>query len=240
MFKDGYSYPEYSYPSKRHDRKSEYAYMCEDCGKIINGYYMYRVKGHIKCWKCRAKEEKEKREMPVDYLKKYEKDLTIHHKESVFPLDENDIEIPYARAFTKGTYNLMLEYIEILNDLGITSSRIDYLCDSEIRLTYRCSPTTQEFVIQRFKNLTKISLNSIYGVSNYTKFSIKKVIFNNPATIVYWKDGSKTVVKCQPGDTFDEEKGLAMCFTKKALGNKGNYADKFKEAIKGGQNAETN
>ena len=52
---------------------------------------------------------------------------------------------------------------------------------------------------------------------------IKNVIFNNPATIVIWEDGSKTVVKAQNNDEFDLEKGLAMAITKKVLGNKGNY-----------------
>lgn len=51
----------------------------------------------------------------------------------------------------------------------------------------------------------------------------KKVIFNNPATIVIWQDGTKTVVSCQKGDEYDPEKGLALCFMKKALGNKGNF-----------------
>lgn len=48
--------------------------------------------------------------------------------------------------------------------------------------------------------------------------SIKKVIFNNPATIVIWNDGTKTVVKCCEDDEFDPEKGLAMAISKKALG----------------------
>lgn len=52
---------------------------------------------------------------------------------------------------------------------------------------------------------------------------IKNVIFNDPATIVYWKDGTKTVVKVQEGDVFDPEKGLAMAFFKKMHGNTGNY-----------------
>ena len=59
--------------------------------------------------------------------------------------------------------------------------------------------------------------------------SIKKVIFNDPATIVFWSDGSKTVVKCQDGDIYDPEKGLAMAISKKALGNKGNYCNEFKK-----------
>lgn len=54
---------------------------------------------------------------------------------------------------------------------------------------------------------------------------IKNVIFNDPATIVYWKDGTKTVVKVQEGDVFDPEKGLAMAFFKKMHGNTGNYND---------------
>lgn len=48
----------------------------------------------------------------------------------------------------------------------------------------------------------------------------KKVIFNDPATIVYWPDGSKTVVKCSNGDIYDCEKGFAMCVLKRLYGNK--------------------
>lgn len=43
---------------------------------------------------------------------------------------------------------------------------------------------------------------------------VKKVIFNPPATIVFFADGEKEVVKCQNGEPFDEEKGLAMALIK--------------------------
>lgn len=59
--------------------------------------------------------------------------------------------------------------------------------------------------------------------------AIKNVIFNNPATIVFWEDGTKTIVKCQDGDVFDPEKGLTMAISKKALGNKGNYCNEIKK-----------
>ena len=76
---------------------------------------------------------------------------------------------------------------------------------------------------------------------------IKKVIFNNPATIVFWEDGTKTVVKARSTktstlfadgqplmdfdtmDIFDPEKGLAMAIAKKALGNEGNYYNEFQK-----------
>ena len=63
------------------------------------------------------------------------------------------------------------------------------------------------------------------------KSPIKNVIFNDPATVVIWDDGSKTVVKCQPGDTYSKETGLALCIAKKFLGNKGNFNDVFKKWI---------
>lgn len=52
---------------------------------------------------------------------------------------------------------------------------------------------------------------------------IEDVIFNPPATVVFWSDGSKTVVKCGDGEEFDPEKGVAMAIVKRVFGNKGNY-----------------
>jgi hypothetical protein len=57
---------------------------------------------------------------------------------------------------------------------------------------------------------------------------IKDVIFNDPATIVFWTDGTKTVVKAT-NEAFDPEKGLAMAISKKFFGNKGNYFNQIKK-----------
>lgn len=62
------------------------------------------------------------------------------------------------------------------------------------------------------------------------KPEIDRVIYNNPATIVFWKDGTKTVVKAQD-EAFDEEKGLAMAIAKKVYGNNGRYFDKLKKHL---------
>lgn len=111
--------------------------------------------------------------------------------------------------------------------------------------------------------LTKIAINSVYGVLMFEKEEepmptnipndfifklinnggliirtrrqinmqrIKKVIFNDPATIVFWSDGTKTVVKCDERDEFDPEKGLAMAICKKHFGG-GFYNDIFKKWI---------
>lgn len=59
--------------------------------------------------------------------------------------------------------------------------------------------------------------------------NIKNVVFNDPATIVFWADGTKTIVKCDHED-FDPEKGLAMAIVKKVMAdNHGYYNEIFKK-----------
>lgn len=84
------------------------------------------------------------------------------------------------------------------------------------------------------------------------KYGIEKVIFQNPATIVYWSDGTKTVVNCMDNvetkkkivngkevnvrkprwcDNYSKETGLAMAIAKKWAGNQGAYNDIFRKFI---------
>lgn len=58
----------------------------------------------------------------------------------------------------------------------------------------------------------------------------KKVIFQDGATIILWKDGTKTVVKAHDEEV-DYEKGFAMAIAKKFLGNEGNYYEAFKKFL---------
>ena len=90
------------------------------------------------------------------------------------------------------------------------------------------------------RNTYRNILNSIYGISSSHIPEIKNVIFNDPATIVFWEDGTKTVVKCQDGDGFDPEKGLAMAIAKKAYGNKGSYCNKMKKWLPKEEPVDTN
>lgn len=58
----------------------------------------------------------------------------------------------------------------------------------------------------------------------------KQIIYNGPATIVKWKDGTKTIVKATECETADPEKGFAMAFLKKCMGKK--YSKVRKECFK--------
>lgn len=59
---------------------------------------------------------------------------------------------------------------------------------------------------------------------------IRRVIFHDLATIVFWADGTKTVVKAYR-EPFDPEKGLAMAIAKKVLGT--GYYPEIKKWTKG-------
>ena len=56
---------------------------------------------------------------------------------------------------------------------------------------------------------------------------ITKAIFHKPATIVYFDDGDKVVVKTYKDNKFNPEAGLALCILKKMLGNDAEKFHKF-------------
>ena len=54
---------------------------------------------------------------------------------------------------------------------------------------------------------------------NFYSLNVSKIIFNPPATIVFWEDGTKTVVKCAAEDEFSEYYGFLVALGKKVYEN---------------------
>ena len=102
---------------------------------------------------------------------------------------------------------------------SLTEAAVPILVDIRTKLNSEVKNDLYKYVendIEQTKNL-------YYGLS----LTIKDVIFNPPATIVLWMDGTKTVVKDQGEVFYDPEKGMAMAVAKKAFGNQGNYYNQF-------------
>lgn len=105
----------------------------------------------------------------------------------------------------------------------------------DCRMEYEKTLKTLRLKIENSNGL----INKFYGengmLSKLNKLKdsleVQKIIINEPAMIVFWKDGTKTVVTATD-EAFDEEKGLAMAYAKKWLGN--NYAagGRFKAKLK--------
>ena len=48
---------------------------------------------------------------------------------------------------------------------------------------------------------------------------VKRIIFHDPATIVFWQDGTKTVVKCMEGEPYSKYYGFVCALAKKIYGS---------------------
>lgn len=100
-----------------------------------------------------------------------------------------------------------------------------------------------EFVFNLFGLPSREVFNDIFGlpdihapapkfiISKEGFFDIKNVIFNDPATIVFWGDGTKTVVKAWD-EPYDPEKGLSMAIAKHFFSNKWDYYNQFLHWLK--------
>lgn len=119
------------------------------------------------------------------------------------------------------TFHALKEEIKMA--CSITTDSINYI-NNDIASVYALYELYRSIILGKDDNSRKLR------VDNDSKANIiQNVIFNDPATIVLWNDGTKTVVKRGKNDTYDPEKGLAMAISKKTLGNNGNYYDIFKK-----------
>ena len=78
----------------------------------------------------------------------------------------------------------------------------------------------EKFVVEQEKKSNPFGIQCVQSNHEKGVFTVK------------WTDGTVTMVSCQPGDDWDDEKALAMCFMKKALGNKGSFNDVMRDALK--------
>lgn len=107
------------------------------------------------------------------------------------------------------------------------------------RITIKNYLTGDEYPINMFNdpisylNMPKYSIfhECVTVKADYLRDKIKQVIFNDPATIIIWADGTKTVTKCHPDDFYDKEKGLMACIIKYLTGNTGRWNEILKDWI---------
>ena len=78
---------------------------------------------------------------------------------------------------------------------------------------------------------TNVKPPTLYCYSHNRKLPyIKEIIVNPPATIIIWKDGTKTICKAGDGEEYDEEVGVAMCIAKKYFGSRNQLKKASKKA----------
>lgn len=118
--------------------------------------------------------------------------------------------------FTQKNYGRLLNFLDLYEDritYSLYGCTMEFLCVDQEAADYLIS-RIHGLANKKTKDLA-ISANNLYN-----SFEVKDILINGPATIVFWADGAKTVVKCGSDDSYDVEKAVAMCFMKKALGSR--------------------
>ena len=105
-----------------------------------------------------------------------------------------------------------------MGSINITETNIAQL-STEIDTTYAAytpkSVVIDEEIIK--KRINKVSVNPTTKIPG--NFYIKKVLYNNPVTVVWWSDGTVTRNRCPENVTYNPDTGLLFCITKRLLGN---------------------
>lgn len=102
----------------------------------------------------------------------------------------------------------------------------------EDMLDYLLEDIVKEKAKEAEKKLKQENAQFNKKVADGINDKIKQVIFNDPATIIVWKDGHKTVVKCEKDDIYNKEFGFALCLIKEFFNNTGAYNRIFEKWIK--------
>ena len=107
----------------------------------------------------------------------------------------------------------------------------------KISFDYHYGDATSRMIISdAMKKWTSELISSQdYYCSSRTKYEPKQIIYNDPATIVFWKDGTKTVVKRSGKEEFNPYTAFCAALAKKIfktnshvnrIVRKGYYQDK--------------
>ena len=162
---------------------------------------------------------KEKLDTFCDMMKR---ELNKIDCEANFDTDSNYlrtfIDVSHRNHIGTGKYAVVWKETD-----SLTGAAVPILVDVRTKIGPTC-----DSVIDKYVAVDIAVTNDLY---DRMSLAIKDVIFNPPATIVFWMDGTKTVVKDQGEVFYDPEKGMAMAVAKKAFGNQGNYYNQFKKYI---------
>ena len=119
---------------------------------------------------------------------------------------------PQARIF----YNLLSEQIANSEIGGWKAPSLKNIASTEM-ISY-AKPVTGDIIRERINSIAnniRCGLEFSIIKTSIGVPMIDRIIFNNPSTVVFWTDGTKTVVTAMDGDEFSKEYGLAMAIAKK-------------------------
>ena len=200
-----------------------YEFMIEKNGTAVGAFFHYptNVASHIK--------DDLQTKFIKNIIEQFEQESKKNMKNIAFDISRDG---PVGKLVIKdNVYDVCVKEVDSYSSPYNTNTVLKVEVSGKNLLEPKCSTRTDGIMaqIEAYKVMTTYNPARKDSI-NEGKLQIKDVIFNPPATIVFWSDGSKTVVKAE-NEIYDPEKGLAMAIAKRAMGNQGNYFETFKKYI---------
>ena len=135
------------------------------------------------------------------------------------------------KIITRGRFYLKAINSELCTLIGnIEFHDVSYVIEVEKLNREHESMKNTPYPPKSLSQTLKIAINSVYGLNSMvdkgtrnlhaiSELAVEKIISNGPATIVFWNDGTKTVVKCDIYDEYDLYDAVANALAKKIFGS---------------------
>lgn len=94
------------------------------------------------------------------------------------------------------------------------------------------NPTVYRFSLEAISDANTNQIPAENDIAFWGIPDVEKILFSPPHTIVFWEDGSSTIVKCMKGQQFDSYTGFAMACMKKMFGSTSRWTKIMKNCDK--------
>lgn len=171
---------------------------------------------------------------PVPYWAKLDDDSKIGFRQKDADEVQKEIDEMTKKIYEKLEIKQVKDFDTDTAWREYLTATTEFIKDSKATQEKEANNKEEKNMGQKDTTFSEFCRRLYWGQINVAKVKPTKVLVQGTATIIWWSDGTKTVVKCQKGDKMDPEKGIAMCVMKKFMGTNethSNYLDFAKDAI---------
>lgn len=157
------------------------------------------------------------------------KDKDCEYKEEVVNYFREIEKTPSKRHLVVPNLKRQLNWIRTHTDTPIFLQTIDefmilneFISFNDLVYMYEIHVVgyTLEALYEKVKVRDDFSLSSLIWVNKSSQsITVEHIFYDDKATVVFWTDGTKTVVKCAEGTKYDEYAAFCIALAKKIYGS---------------------
>jgi len=168
------------------------------------------------------------------YVRKEEKNITTVNEIYYKPTGEIDHK-QFIKKFTPCNAYEDLDFKIVTEEKKMPYKKFDFDCCGFAAASYKTSEKTltkreQKRINKEKAQLEKVKHNQfLNSLVKRSTFCPKRIIVNGPCTIVFWSDGTKTIVRKSEGEIHNVYNAFCAALAKKMFGNNTQVCKMVKE-----------